>query len=98
MAILPVLGAHKGHLPNQINPVDRRLADPLRARMLRRPRHFYFAAPHFGSLAHRFNHERPHSRLGWLSPAIDPAQQRSAALRSTDGSALRTAAIPPQLV
>ena len=39
-----------------------------------------------------YNHDRPHSRLGWLSPAIYAAQRRSAALRSTDGSASRTAA------
>ena len=42
-----------------------------------------------------YNHDRPHSRLGWLSPAIYAAQRRSAALRSTDGSAPRTAATPP---
>jgi putative transposase len=39
-----------------------------------------------------YNNDRPHSRLGWLSPAIYAAQRRSAALRSTDGSAPRTAA------
>ena len=39
-----------------------------------------------------YNHDRWHSRLGWLSPAIYAAQRRSAALRSTDGSAPRTAA------
>ena len=38
-----------------------------------------------------YNHDRPHSRLGWMSPAIYAAQRRSAALRSTDGSAPRTA-------
>ncbi len=38
-----------------------------------------------------YNHDRPHSRLGWLSPATYAAQRRSAALRSTDGSAPRTA-------
>ena len=27
-----------------------------------------------------YNHDRPHSRLGWLSPAIYAAQRRSAAL------------------
>ena len=43
-----------------------------------------------------YNHDRPHSRLGWLSPAIYAAQRRSAALRSTDGSAPRTAAITAQ--
>ncbi|MEJ2374705.1 MAG: transposase, partial [Pseudolabrys sp.] len=39
-----------------------------------------------------YNHQRRHSRLGWLSPAIYAAQRRSAALRCTDGSAPRTAA------
>ena len=39
---------------------------------------------------------RPHSRLGWLSPATYAAQRRSAALRSTDGSAPRTAATTAQ--
>ena len=43
-----------------------------------------------------YNHHRPHSRLGWMSPAIYAAQRRSAALRSTDGSAPRTAAITAQ--
>ena len=43
-----------------------------------------------------YNHNRPHSRLGWLSPAIYAAQRRSAALRSTDGSAPRTAATTAQ--
>jgi putative transposase len=38
-----------------------------------------------------YNHNRPHSRLGWMSPAIYAAQRRSAALRSIDGSAQRTA-------
>src|SRR6201981_3859560 len=38
-----------------------------------------------------YNHRRPHSRLGWMSPAIYAAARRSAALRSTDGSAPRTA-------
>jgi hypothetical protein len=41
-----------------------------------------------------YNHDRPHSRLGWLSPATYAAQRWSAALRSTDGSAPRTAATP----
>ena len=60
----------------------------------------------FRSLAHAravleawradYNHDRPHSRLGWLSPAIYAAQRRSAALRSTDGSAPRTVAITAQ--
>jgi putative transposase len=38
-----------------------------------------------------YNTQRPHSRLGWMSPAIY-AVRRSAALRSPDGSAPRTAA------
>jgi putative transposase len=60
----------------------------------------------FRSLAHTravleawradYNNERPHSRLGWLTPAIYAAQRRSAALRSTDGSASRTATITAQ--
>jgi putative transposase len=60
----------------------------------------------FRSLAHTravleawradYNHERPHSRLRWMSPAIYAVARRSAALRSTDGSALRTAAIIAQ--
>jgi putative transposase len=51
---------------------------------------------HAGSLACRYNHERPHSRLGWMSPTVYAAARRSAALRSTDGSAPRTAAITAQ--
>jgi putative transposase len=43
-----------------------------------------------------YNHQRPHSRLGWLCPAIYAAERRSAALRSTDGSAPRTAAFTAQ--
>ena len=43
-----------------------------------------------------YNHDRPHSRLGWLSPATYAAQRRSAALRTTDGSAPRTAATTAQ--
>ena len=43
-----------------------------------------------------YNHERPHSRLDWMSPAIYAAARQSAALRSTDGSAPRTAAITAQ--
>jgi putative transposase len=43
-----------------------------------------------------YNNERPHSRLGWLSPSIYAAARRSAALRSADGSAQRTAAITAQ--
>jgi transposase InsO family protein len=45
----------------------------------------------FRSLAHArsmlaawradYNHDRPHSRLGWLSPATYAAQRRSAALK-----------------
>ena len=60
----------------------------------------------FRSLAHTravletwradYNHERPHSRLGWMCPAGYAAARRSAALRSTDGSAPRTAAITAQ--
>jgi putative transposase len=60
----------------------------------------------FRSLAHTrgaleawradYNSERPHSRLGWMSPAIYAAERRSAALRSIDGSAPRTAAITVQ--
>jgi len=60
----------------------------------------------FRSLAHTraalvawradYNSERPHSRLGWMSPAIYAAERRSAALRSTDGSAPRTASITAQ--
>jgi putative transposase len=38
-----------------------------------------------------YNHERPHSRLGWMSPATYAAARRSATLRSADGSAPRTA-------
>jgi putative transposase len=57
----------------------------------------------FRSLAHTravldawradYNTYRPHSRLGWMSPAGYAAARRSAALRSTDGSASQTAAI-----
>jgi hypothetical protein len=36
------------------------------------------------------------SRLGWMSPAIYAADQRSAALHSTDGSAARTAVTTAQ--
>ena len=43
-----------------------------------------------------YNSDRPHSRLGWMSPAGYAAARRSAALRSTDGSAQRTAAITAQ--
>ena len=43
-----------------------------------------------------YNHTRPHSRLGWMSPATCAAARRSAALRSTDGSAQRTAATTAQ--
>jgi putative transposase len=60
----------------------------------------------FRSLAHTravldawradYNTDRPHSRLGWMSPAGYAAARRSAALRSTDGSASRTAAITAQ--
>ena len=60
----------------------------------------------FRSLAHTravlaawradYNTDRPHSRLGWMSPAGYAAARRSAALRSTDGSASRAAAITAQ--
>jgi putative transposase len=40
-----------------------------------------------------YNTNRPHSRLGWMSPTFYAAERRSAALRYTDGSAPRTAAI-----
>ena len=43
-----------------------------------------------------YNTNRPHSRLGWMSPATYAADRRSAALRSTDGSAARTAVITAQ--
>jgi transposase InsO family protein len=43
-----------------------------------------------------YNHTRPHSRLGWMSPATYAAARRSAALRYTDGSAQRTAATTAQ--
>jgi Integrase core domain len=43
-----------------------------------------------------YNTERPHSRLGWMSPSTYAAARRSAALRSTDGSAPRTAATTAQ--
>jgi hypothetical protein len=38
-----------------------------------------------------YNTERPHSRLGWMTPASYAAARRSAALRYTDGSSQRTA-------
>jgi putative transposase len=60
----------------------------------------------FRSLAHTravreawrndYNTDRPHSRLGWMSPAIYAAARRSAALCSTDGSTPRVAAITAQ--
>ena len=43
-----------------------------------------------------YNDDRPHSRLRWMSPSIYAAERRSAALRSTDGSAQRNAAITAQ--
>jgi putative transposase len=43
-----------------------------------------------------YNNERPHSRLGWMSPATYAAARRSATLRSADGSAPRTAATTAQ--
>jgi putative transposase len=60
----------------------------------------------FRSLAHTrvaletwradYNTMRPHSRLGWMTPITYAAARRSAALRSPDGSAPRTAAITAQ--
>ena len=60
----------------------------------------------FRSLAHTravleawradYNNNRPHSRLGWMSHTTYAAHRRSAALRSTDGSAQRTTAITAQ--
>jgi len=60
----------------------------------------------FRSLAHTrvaleawradYNTMRPHSRLGWMTPTTYAAARRSAALRSPDGSAPRTAAITAQ--
>jgi putative transposase len=44
-----------------------------------------------------YNTERPHSRLGWMSPSTYAAARRSAALRYTDGSAQRTAATTAHL-
>jgi len=43
-----------------------------------------------------YNHTRPHSRLGWMSPATYATARRSAALRYADGSAQRTAATTAQ--
>jgi len=43
-----------------------------------------------------YNDERPHLRLGWLSPSICAAERRFAALRYTEGSAQRTVAITAQ--
>ena len=43
-----------------------------------------------------YNTMRPHSRLGWMTPSTYAAARRSAALRSPDGSAPRTAAITAQ--
>jgi putative transposase len=39
-----------------------------------------------------YNTNRPHSRLGWMSPQAYATMRRSAALRYTAGSAQRTAA------
>ena len=60
----------------------------------------------FRSLAHTrvaletwradYNTTRPHSRLGWMTPITYAAARRSAALRSPDGSAPRTATITAQ--
>ena len=38
-----------------------------------------------------YNIERPHSRLGWMSPSTYAAARRSAALRYTDGSGTKPA-------
>jgi putative transposase len=43
-----------------------------------------------------YNTNRPHSRLGWMSPAFYAADRRSAALRYTDGSSPRTAVTTAQ--
>ena len=43
-----------------------------------------------------YNNERPHSRLGWMSPAAYAATRRSAALRSTDDFAPQAAATTAQ--
>jgi len=43
-----------------------------------------------------YNTNRPHSRLGWMSPASYAADRQSAALRYTDGAAPRTAVITAQ--
>jgi hypothetical protein len=43
-----------------------------------------------------YNTNRPHSRLGWMSPASYAADRRSAALRYTDGAAPRTAVTTAQ--
>jgi putative transposase len=71
-------------------PVARRVAQrnavPLTATYSRRAR----------SVACRLQHQSAHSRLGWMSPAIYAADRRSAALRSTDGSASLTAVITAQ--
>ena len=53
-------------------------------------------APGARRVARDYNTCRPHSRLGWLSPAIYAAARRSATLRSTDGSAPRTATTAQQ--
>jgi transposase InsO family protein len=42
-----------------------------------------------------YNHERPHSRLSWMSPAIYAVARRSAALHSTDDSARGSPPSPP---
>jgi putative transposase len=43
-----------------------------------------------------YNTERPHSRLGWMTPETYAAGRRSAALRSPDGFAPRTASTTAQ--
>ncbi len=45
---------------------------------------------------HDYNTARPHSGLGWMTPKNYAAARRSAALRSPDGSAPRTAFTPAQ--
>jgi hypothetical protein len=54
------------------------------------------AQPALVSQALLFNASRPHSRLGWMTPNAYAGVRRSPALRSTDGSAPRIAAIAAQ--
>jgi putative transposase len=53
----------------------------------------YSARSRIPALCSKPGAERPHSRLGWMTPAIYATARRSAALHSTDGSAPRTAVI-----